>query len=85
MRIVTVKNDKGIYIPPFMSDFTKEESDLIGKLWDISTKQGYIADSLGCTQCLALMYDELPCYFKILFKNVERTEVSYEDYERGFW
>lgn len=85
MRIVTVKNDKGIYIPPFMSDFTKEESDLISKLWDISTKHGYIADSLGCTQCLALMYDELPYYFKILFKNVERTEVSYEDYKRGFW
>ena len=49
MRIVTVKNDKGIYIPPFMSDFTKEDSDLIGKLWDISTKHGYIADSLGGT------------------------------------
>lgn len=85
MRIVTVKTNRDRYIPPFMTDFTKEESDLIGKLWDISTKHGYIADSLGSTQCLALMYDELPCYFKILFKKVERTEVSYEDYERGFW
>ena len=85
MRIVTVKTDGNICISPFMTDFTSEEANLIGKLWDISTKNGYIADSLGCTQCLALMYDELPCYFKILFKNVERTEVSYEDYERGFW
>lgn len=85
MRIVTVKTDGNICISPFMTDFTSEEANLIGKLWDISTKHGYIADSLGGTQCLALMYDELPCYFKILFKNVERTEVSYEDYKRGFW
>lgn len=85
MRIVTVKTDGDRYIPPFMTDFTKEESNLISKLWDIASNHSYIADSLSEPQCLALIYDELPCYFKILFKNVERTEVLYKDYKRGFW
>lgn len=85
MRIVTVKTDGNIYIPPFMICYTPDESILISKLWDISTNHSYIADPLPESQCLALMYDELPKYFKILFKNVKRTEVSYESYKRGFW
>lgn len=84
MRIVTVKENNNIMIAPFMCDYSENEAKLITKCWELSGHE-YIVDSLSNDQCLSLMYDELPSYFKILFKNVERCDVEYEDYKRGFW
>lgn len=84
MRIVTIKNSGNIWIAPFMCDYVESEAKLITKCWELSGHE-YIVDPLSVDQCLALMYDELPRYFKILFRNVERYYVEYEDYKRGFW
>lgn len=84
MRIVTVKKTNNIWIAPFMCDYSESEAKLITKCWELSGHE-YIVDPLSIDQCLALMYDELPVYFKILFRKVERCDVEYEDYKRGFW
>lgn len=82
MRIVTVKKDNSPYVI-FATSYSPNEAKLIDKCWELSG-HSYIADPLPVDQCLVIEYNELPKYFKLLFK-VEYTDVEYEDYIREFW
>lgn len=82
MRIVTVKKDNNLYTT-FATDYSQSEANLIDKCWELSG-HNYIADPLPVCQCLVVEYNELPKFFKLLFK-IEYSEVDYTDYIRGFW
>lgn len=83
MKKIIVEGGDSDWFPPFLAEYTEMEERMIESLWKLCG-YGYIVDPLGHSQCLALMYDDLPWFFRCLFR-VKKVRISKEQYDEEDW